>query len=61
MIYLIDDDDDPYKISVSNNVTYDIQSEHYSTYTTESVSDFLHRVIEIYLSHQCSPKIFPET
>ena len=36
-----DDDDNPYKISASNNVTYNIQSEHYSTFTTEIASDFL--------------------
>ena len=30
------------------------------TYTTESASDFLHRVISIYFSHDCSPKIIPE-
>ena len=49
-----------HKIRVSNYVTYYIQSEHYSTYTTESASDFLHRVINIYLSHWCSPKSIPE-
>ena len=54
-----DDDDNPYKISNSNNVTYNIQSEHYSTFTTELASDFLDRVTTIYLSHECS-KIVPE-
>ena len=49
------------KITVSNNVTYNIQSEHYSTNTTETASDFLHRVIvEINLSHKSSPQIIPE-
>ena len=37
-----------------------MQSEHYTTYTTESASDFLHRVISIYFSHDCSPKKIPE-
>ena len=45
------------KISVSNNVTYNIESDFYSTYTTETAPDFLHRVIGIYLSHRCSLKI----
>ena len=49
-----------YKIVVSNYVTYNIQSENYTTYTTESANDFLHRVISIYFSHECSPKILPE-
>ena len=49
--------DDPYTISVSNNVTYNIQSEHYTTSTTISASEFLLMVIGIYLSHKCSPKI----
>ena len=52
--------EDPYTKSVSNNVTYIIQSAHYTTYTTEPASDFLHRVIETYLSHECSPKIIDE-
>ena len=58
------DDDDfdcfKHKISVSNNVTYSIESENYTTYTTEPAPDFLHRVIGIYLSHKCIPKIIPE-
>ena len=29
-----------HKIGVSNYVTYNIQSEHYSTYTTELANDF---------------------
>ena len=49
-----------HKINVSNHVTYFIQSEHYMTNTTESANDFLHRVISIYFSHDCSPKIIPE-
>ena len=55
-------DTDPFnrKIRVSNYVTYNILSEHYSTYTTESASDFLHRVLNIYLAHDCSPKVTPE-
>ena len=44
------------KINVSNYVTYNIQSEHYTTYTTGSASDFLHQDISIYFSHRCSPK-----
>ena len=55
-------DTDPcnHKIGVSNYVTYNIHSENYSTYSTESASDFLHRVMQIYLSDECSPKIIPE-
>ena len=49
-----------HEIRVSNYVTYYIQSEHYSTYNTESASDFLHRVLNIYLAHECSAKIIPE-
>ena len=41
-------------------VIYNIQSEHYTTYTAEAASDFLHRVISIYFSHRCSPKIISE-
>ena len=37
-----------HKIKVSNYVTYNIQSEHYNTYATESASDFLHKVISIF-------------
>ena len=59
----VDDYENPcnYKTTVSNNVTYNIPIELYSTYTTESAKDFLHRVIvENYLSHDYSPKIIPE-
>ena len=42
------------------NVNYNIQSEHFSTSTTELASDYLHRVIAIFLSHECGPKIIPE-
>ena len=45
---------------MSNNVTYNIHSEDYSTYTTELANDFLQRVISIYLSHECDPKIIPD-
>ena len=45
---------------MSNYVTYNIQSEHYTNYTTELADDFLHRVISIYFSHRCSPKIIPK-
>ena len=57
-----DDDNDPrnQKRNISNNVTYTIQSEHSSTFTTELASDFLHRVITIYLSHECCPEIIPQ-
>ena len=47
-------------LNVSNYVTYNIQRENYTTYTTEIANDFLHRVLSIYLSHDCSPKIIPE-
>ena len=49
-----------HKINVSNYVIHDIQSENYTTYTTELAKDFLHRVISIYFSHECSPKKIPE-
>ena len=45
VILNFDDDCFRHKISVSNNVTYNIESENYSTYTTESASDFY---IELY-------------
>ena len=45
---------------MSNYVTYNIQSEQDNTYTTELANDFLPRVISIYFSHDCSPKIIPE-
>ena len=63
-VYLsFDDDEDPCnrKITVSNNVTYNIPSENYTTYATEEAPNFLHRdIVEIYLSHECSLKIIPE-
>ena len=34
------------KINVSNYVNYNIESEHYSTYTTVPAPDFLQRVIK---------------
>ena len=49
-----------HKIDVANYVTYNNQSEHYYIHTIEPASDFLHRVLGIYLSHRCSPKIIPE-
>ena len=49
-----------HKIIVSKYVTYSIESDHYTTFTTESASYFLHQVISIYFSHRCSPKINPE-
>ena len=58
-----DDENDPsnHKINISSNVPYNIQTENYSTFTTELASDFLHKVIAIYLSHhECDPKISPE-
>ena len=48
------------KINVSNYVTYNVQSEHYSTYTTVSAPEFLHRVVGIFHSNKYSPKIIPE-
>ena len=45
---------------MSNYVTYNIQSEYYTTYSTEPASDFLHRVISIYYGHKRSLKIIPE-
>ena len=49
-----------HKIDVTNNVTCNIQSECYATYTTEPASGFLHRVISIYYGHKRSLKIIPE-
>ena len=49
-----------HKINVSSYVTYNIQSENYTTYTTELANDVLHRVKSIYLSHDCSAKIIPQ-
>ena len=49
-----------HKINVGNNVTYNIQSEHYTTYTTESASDFLHRVIAIMFLISVLVKYFPK-
>ena len=40
-----------HKIIVSNYVTYNVQSENYTTYTTEFDNDFLHKFISIYISH----------
>ena len=48
------------KIKVTNYVTYNIKSEHYSTFTTEIASDFLHRVVSIYYRHKYSLKVFPK-
>ena len=50
-----------HKINMSNYVAYNIQKEHYDTYTTELATDFLHKVISIYFSHKCSPEKIPET
>ena len=59
----LDNDKDPrnHNISVSNNVTYHILSENYSTFTADLASDFLDRVIAVYYSHKCDPKAIPET
>ena len=56
----LDESSIKHEISLSNYVTYKKESEHYTTFTTYSASDFLHRVISIYFRHRCSPKIFPE-
>ena len=56
-------DDENYlhhKISVTNKVTYNIQSKHSPIPTSEPASDFLHKVISIYYSHRCCPKIISE-
>ena len=45
-----------HKISVSNYVTYSIQSEHYITYTTELANDFLYRVLSIFFLTEVSLK-----
>ena len=45
-----------HKINVSNYVTYIIQSENYTTYTTELTNDFLHRAISINFSEERSTK-----
>ena len=41
-------------------VTYNIQSEHYTTYSTELANEFLHRVISNYYGHKFSLKIIQE-
>ena len=35
-----------HKINVSNYVTYNIESGHYTTYTTEPANDFLHELYQ---------------
>ena len=45
---------------MSNYVTYNIESEHYSTFTTAPATDVLQPVIKVYLSHRCSLQIIPE-
>ena len=57
-ITLRDYEGDPlsHKIIVSMYVTYNIQSEHYNIYSTESASDFLQRVISIYYGRKSSTK-----
>ena len=45
---------------MSDYVTYNIQSQHLKTYTTELADDILHRVISIYFSGECSTKTIPE-
>ena len=62
VLKFLDDDIDclRHKTSVSNNVTYNIESENYSTYTTVLAPDFVQGVIKIYLSLGCSPQIIPE-
>ena len=49
-----------HKVNVSKYVNYNIHSENYTTYTTEVANEFLHRVISIYYSDECSIKTFPE-
>ena len=49
-----------HKIKVTNYVTYNIQSEHYTTYTTELANDFLNRVISIHYGYKYSLKKIPE-
>ena len=49
-----------HKIRVTNYVTYNIQSEYYSTFTTEIASDLLQKVISIYYGGKYSPKIISE-
>ena len=48
------------KINISNYVTYKIQIESCTTYTTELANDFFHKVISSYLSNECATKIIPE-
>ena len=59
-ILKFDDDCFRHKVILSKNLTYNIESGNYSTYKTETASDFLHRVISNYISHNCSPKIIPQ-
>ena len=50
------------QISVTNNVIYNIQREHFSIRTSELANDFLHRVISIHCSRsrKGSMKRIPE-
>ena len=43
--------------TVPKYVTYNTQSENYSTHTAEPASDFLHKVITIRYSNRHSPKV----
>ena len=49
-----------HKINMSNYVSYNVPSAHYTTHTTEPATVFLHRVISIYFSDECSTEIIPE-
>ena len=51
-LFGFDDGDHPldHKICIPNNITYKIESEYYSAYTTESACDVLDKVISIYSS-----------
>ena len=45
---------------MANSVTYNIQSESYTIYTTESASELLHKILTIYYGHKYFRKIVPE-
>ena len=49
-----------HKINVADYVTYNTESENYTTDTTEPASDFWHKVISIYYGHNCSLEVIPE-
>ena len=46
-----------HKINVAKYVTFNFQSEHYTTYITDLANNFLHRVTSSYFSLKIIPEI----